>query len=237
MDIYNYTAAPFLGRFFLTKKFNLTSVEDILGEINQLLLKVPFIVKNRGFQSLIIKKTSQAISDSSDIFTAASAVKEFRIANEDVDFSKIKEMLMVTTEITLLKALEFKKLTLMDIDTFAHLSTGRLNVKEIQDKLVVRKYKIMQVLYGLFNSPNVSVELLLQPLSLAAREELRNVMKNVLRSNLSEKYFQHLLAAFNNEDGSFHYPQLFAYLSKHGDADLVLSFIKWTAKNLHQSAH
>ena len=63
------------------------------------------------------------------------------------------------------------------------------------------------------------------------------MLKNVLRSNLSEKYFQHLLAAFNNEDGSFYYPQLFAYLSKHGDDVLVLSFIKWTAKNLQLDHH
>ncbi|SDM69200.1 hypothetical protein SAMN05443253_1058 [Bacillus sp. OK048] len=222
---------------YLTKKFNLTRVEDILGEINQLLLKVPFLVKNRGFQSLIMKKTSQAISDSSDIFQAASAVKEFRIANQDVDFSKIKEMMMVSTEITLLKALDFKNLTLKDIDTFAYVSTGKLNVKEIPDKLVIRKYKIMRVLHELFNSPVVSVELFLQPLSLASREELRNVLKNVLRNNLSEKYFHHLLAAFNNEDGSFHYPQLFAYISKHGDDDLVLSFIKWTTKNLQLDHH
>ena len=111
---------------YLKEKFNLTHIEDILSEINHLLLKVPFLAKNRGFQSLIMKKTSQAISDSSDFFQAASAVKEFRIANQDVDYSKIKEMMMVTTEITLLKALEFKNLTLKDIDTYADVSTGRI---------------------------------------------------------------------------------------------------------------
>jgi hypothetical protein len=222
---------------YLTEKFNHTRVEDILSEINQLLLTVPFVAKNKGFQVLIIKKTSQALVDSSDIFIAARAVKEFKVTNLDVDFSKIKEMMMISTELTILKAIDLNNVTVKDIGTFAYLSTGRLNVKESKDKLIIRKSKMMEVLHELFNSPVVSVELLLQPLSLASREELRNVLKNVLRSHLSEKYFQLLLAAFNEEDGSFHYPQLFAYLSKHADDNLVLAFIKWTDKNLQLDYH
>ncbi len=222
---------------YLTKKFNHSRVEDILSEINQLLLTVPFVAKNKGFQALIIKKTSQALVDSSDIFIAARAVKEFRVTNQDVDFSKIIEMMMISTELTLLKAIDLNNVTVKDIGTFAYLSTGRLNMKESKDKQIIRKSKMMEVLHELFNSPVVSVELLLQPLSLASREELRNVLKNVLRSHLSEKYFQHLLAAFNDEDGSFHYPQLFAYLSKHADDNLVLAFIKWTDKNLQLDYH
>lgn len=226
-----------LLKLYLDKKFNLTHVEDILAAINKLLETSPSLHKNRCFQILAVHKTASAVGDSSDLFKAVSAVKAFKLTNPDVDFSKLKDMMMVYTEIALLDEIELQNVTLKDIDTFALLLTEKLNEKELKDKRIISKYKILKVLHELFNTPAVSVGLVLQQLSPASREELRGVLKNVLRSNISENYFQHILAAFDDEEGSYHYPQLFAYLGKNADEKLMVSFIKWTAKNLQLDHH
>lgn len=226
-----------LIKTYLDEKFNLIPVVEILAQINNLLETSPFILKNRYFQKLAIQKTAYAVGDSYDLFIAASMVKAFQVTNPDVDFSKIKEKMMVYTEIALLDELELPKVTLKDIDTYAHISTGKLTEKELKDKRHINKYKILNVLQELFHTPVVSVGVILQQLSPANREELRDILKNVLRRNISGDYFQHILAAFEDEKGSYHFPQLFAYLSKNGDEKLMLSFIHWTAKNLQPDHH
>lgn len=217
---------------YLNEKFNLDTVDAILNLINKLLLAAPFLLNNRSFRSIAIKKTAYAVGDSSDLFKAASAVKTFRVTNQEVNFVKLKEKMMVYSEITLLDKLDLQTMKLTDIDTFAFLSTGKLNTMELKDRRIINKYKMLRILHELFNTPAVSVGMLLQPLSPTIRDELRQVLKNVLRGNLSEDYFQHILAAFDDGEGSYHYPQLVAYLSKNADDTLMLSFIKWTAKNL-----
>lgn len=226
-----------LLHFYLNEKLNLMHVEDILNEINKLLVTAPFLVKNRDFQTLVIKKTAHAVGDSTDLFKAAGAVKEFKVTNSDVDFSKIKELMMIYSEIALLDEVDLQNITLTEIDTFALITTGKLNENGLNDNRIINKYKILHVLHELFNTPVVSVGLLLQQLSPTSTVELREVLKNVLRGNISEQYFQHILAAFEDEDGSYHYPQLFAYLSKNADDKLMLSFVKWTAKNLQLDHH
>jgi hypothetical protein len=222
---------------YLNEKLDHNCVEDILNEVDKLLLTSPFLVKNKGFQTNVIKKTAYAVGDSSDIFKAASVVKEFRFTNPEDDFSKLKDMMMVYSEIALLDEIDLQSITLHDIDSFKELTTGKLNTKEIKDKRIISKYKIMKVLVELFSSSVVSVGLVLPQLSLQDRNELREVLKNILPTNLQEKYFQHLLAAFDNEDGSYHYTQLFSYLGKNADDTLIFSFIKWTANHLRIDHH
>lgn len=226
-----------LIKIYLDEKFNLITVVEILAQIDNLLETSPFILKNRYFQRLAIQKTASAVGDSYDLFIAASMVKVFQVTNPDVDFSKIKEKMMVYTEIALLDKLNLRNVTLKDIDTYAHISTGNLIEEELKDNKIISKYKILKVLHELFYTPVVSVGVILQKLSPSNREELREVLKNVLRSNISEDYFQHILAAFDDEKGSYHFPQLFAYLSKNADEMLMLSFIKWTANNLQLDHH
>ncbi|MFB3170420.1 hypothetical protein P5G62_025235 [Neobacillus sp. 179-C4.2 HS] len=226
-----------LIKIYLDEKFKLITVVEILAQINNLLETSPFLLKNRYFQKLAIQKTAYTVGDSYDLFIAASMVKAFQVTNPDVDFSKIKEKMLLYSEIALLDELELKNVTLKDIDTYAHISTGNLNEIALKDKKIISKYKIMKVLHELFHTPVVSVGLIIQQLSPANREELREVLKNVLRSNISEDYFQHILAAFDDEKGGYHFPQLFAYLSKNADEKLMLSFIKWTAKNLQLDHH
>ncbi|MCM3691785.1 hypothetical protein [Neobacillus niacini] len=226
-----------LLKVILETKFNLTHVEDILAEINHLLETAPYLHKNRSFQLLSIQKTADAVGNSTNPYKAASAVQAFKVTNPYIDFSKIKEKMMVYAEIALVDGFELRNMTLKDIDTFALLSTGKLTELELKDTKIIRKYKILKVLHELFTKPVVSVGVIIQRLSLENREELREIVKNILRSNLSEKYFQHILAAFDNEEGSYHYPQLFGYLSKHADDERMLSFIKWTAKNLQLDHH
>jgi hypothetical protein len=226
-----------LIKIYLDEKFKLITVVEILAQINNLLETSPFLLKNRYFQKLAIQKTAYAVGDSYDLFIAVSMVKAFQVTNPDVDFSKIKEKMLLYSEIALLDELELKNVTLKDIDTYAHISTGNLNEVELKDKKIISKYKIMKVLHELFHTPVVSVGVILQQLSPANREELREVLKNVLRSNISEDYFQHILAAFDDEKGGYHFPQLFAYLSKNADEKLMLSFIKWTAKTLQLDHH
>lgn len=226
-----------LIKTFLDEKFNLTAVVEILAQINQLVETSPYLLKNRYFQKLAVQKTAYAVGDSYDLFIAASFVKAFQVTNSEIDFSKIKDKMMVYTEIALLDELELKKLTLKDIDTYAHISTDKITEKELKDKRLINKYKVLKVLQELFHTPAVSVGLTLQQLSPANREELREILKSVLRSNISEDYFQHILAAFEDEDGSYHYPQLFAYLSKNADENVMLTFINWTASNLQLDHH
>jgi hypothetical protein len=226
-----------LLKLILENKFNLTHVEDILAEINDLLETAPFLHKNRCFQILAIQKTADAVGNSTDPYKAASAVQAFKVTNLEGNFSKIKDKMMVYSEIALVDELEIQNMTLRDIDTFALLSTGKLTEIELKDRKIISKYKILKVLLELFTKPVVSVGVILQRLSPANREELREVLKNILRGNLSEKYFQHILAAFDNEEGSYHYPQLFGYLSKHANDERMLSFIKWSAKNLQPDHH
>ncbi|MEH7009609.1 hypothetical protein V7087_02145 [Neobacillus niacini] len=226
-----------LIKLYLDKKFNFSSVEDILNEISKRLETSPYLLKNRYFQMLAIQKTAHAVGDSSNIFKATNAVKTFKVTNLDVDFTKLKDRMMVYSEIALLIKLDLQNITLKDINLFMGLTTGKLSEKELQDKRIFNKYKSMLVLHELFNTPGVSAALLLQELSPNIRKELRDVLKNVLRGNLSKEYFQHLLAAFDDEEGSYHYPQLFAYLSKNVDDKLMLSFIKWTSKNLQLDHH
>ena len=226
-----------LIKLYLDKKFNFSSVEDILNEINKLLEASPYLLKNRCFRMLAIQKTATAVGDSSDIFKAANAVKVFTVTNPDLDFTKLKDRMMVYSEIALLEKLDLQNITLKDIDIFMGLTTGKLNQKDLKDKPIINKYKSMIVLYELFYTPGVSSALLLQECSPSIREELREVLKNVLRDNLSKEYFQHVLTAFDDDDGSYHFPQLFGYLSKNVDENLMLSFIKWTAKNLQLDHH
>ncbi|MFS0775266.1 hypothetical protein ABC255_04490 [Neobacillus sp. 3P2-tot-E-2] len=226
-----------LIKIYLDEKFNLITVVEILAQIDNLLETSPFIIKNRYFQKLAIQKTASAVGDSYDLFIAASMVKVFQVTNPDVDFSKIKEKMMVYTEIALLDKLKLRNVTLKDIDTYAHISTGNLIKEELKDNKIISKYKILKVLHELFYTPVVSVGVILQKLSPSNQEELREVLKNVLRSNISEDFFQHILAAFVDEKGSYHFPQLFAYLSKNADERLMLSFIKWTANNLQLDHH
>jgi hypothetical protein len=150
------------------------------------------------------------------------------------DFSKVDDRLMVCSEKALLAEINLRNVTLLDINFFV---PGMLSSEGLTDKVLVRKYELMNVLYELFNTPVVSVGLAVQRLSPSTRLELREILINVLRGNLSEEYFQHILAAFDNEEGSYHYPQLFAYLSKNADERLMLSFIKWSAKNLLVDHH
>lgn len=226
-----------LLKLILENKFNLTQVEDILSEINNLLETAPYLRKNRCFQVLAIQKTADAVGHSTDPYKAASAVQAFNVTNLEVDFSKIKDKMMVYAEIALVDDLELQNMTLKDIDTFALLSTGKLTEIELKDRKIISKYQKLKVLHELFTKPVVSVGVIVQRLSPANREELREILKKVLRSNLSEKYFQHILAAFDNEEGSYHFPQLFGYLSKHADDERMLSFIKWSAKNLQPDHH
>lgn len=226
-----------LIKIYLDEKFNLSAVVEILAQINQLLETAPYLLKNRYFQKLAIQKTATAVGDSYDLLVAASFVKAFQVTNPEVDFSKIKDKMMVYCEVALLDKLELQKITLKDLDTYADISTGKLNEKEFKDKRLISKYNILKVLRELFHTPAVSVGLTLQQLSPANRGELRDILKNVLRGNLSEDYFQHILAAFEDEDGSYHYPQLFAYLSKNADEKQMLSFISWTTKNLRLDHH
>jgi Ca2+-binding EF-hand superfamily protein len=226
-----------LIKTYLDPKFNLSAVVEILAQMDKLLETSPFLLKNRYFQKLAIQNTAHAVGNSYDLFVAASFVKAFQVTNPEVDFSKIKDKMMVYCEIVLLDKLELQKITLKDIDTYAHITTAKLNEKELKDKRLISKYKVLKVLQELFHTPVVSAVLTLQQLSPANREELQEVLKNILRSNISEDYFHHILAAFEDEDGGYHYPQLFAYLSKNADEKLMLSFIIWTAKNLQLDHH
>jgi hypothetical protein len=222
---------------YLEKKFNHDHEADILNEINNLLETTPSLLKNRCFQILAIQKTAYAVGDSTDIFKAAKTVTEFSVTNPEVDFIKLKEKMVLYCVIALLDDIDLQNITLGDIESFGTLTTGRLNVKDLNDSRIISKYRMMMVLLEIFSSSVVSVAIVLKQLPLTNREELREVLKNLLRNQLSFKYFQHLLAAFDNEEGSYHYPQLFGYLSKYADEELMLSFIKWTANNLRLDHH
>lgn len=155
-------------------------------------------------------------------------------AETPIDFSKVDDRLMVCSERALLAEINLQTVTLVDINFFA---LEKVSPRDLKDKVLVRKYELMNVLHELFNTPVVSVGLVVQRLSISSRAELREILINVLRGNLLEEYFQHILAAFDNEEGSYHYPQLFAYLSKNADETQMLSFIKWNAKNLQVDHH
>jgi len=222
---------------YLEKKFNHTTVEDILNEINILLETTPFLLKNRCFQILAIQKTAYAVGDSTDIFKASKMVNEFNVTNSEVDLTKLKEKMILYCVIAILDDIDLQSITLSDIESFGILTAGRINAKDLKDSRIISKYRMMMVLVEIFSSSVVSVAIVLKQLPLSNREELREVLKNLLRNHLSPKYFQHIMAAFDNEEGSFHFPQLFAYLSKHAGDEVMLSFIKWTANNLRLDHH
>lgn len=222
---------------YLNEKFKLSRVEDILNEINRLLAFVPILLKNRRFQVFAIQKTAYAVGDSPDMFKAATMVKEFRLTNSEIDFTHVKNKMMEFSIIALLDEIEFKTITLEDINIFGQLTAERLNAVALKDSRIIIRYRMMMVLSEIFSTSTVSVSLVLKQLPPQSREELREVLKNVLRNNLSSKYFHHVLAAFDNEEGSYHYPQLFAYLSKNADEELMLLFIKWSANNLRIDHH
>ncbi|MBY0146310.1 hypothetical protein [Neobacillus niacini] len=230
----DYTA---LLKPYLEKKFNQTTVEDILNEINKLLETTPFLLKNRCFQILAIQKTAYAVGDSTDIFKASQLVNEFNVTNPEVDFTKLKEKMVLYCVIAILDEIDLQTITLGDIESFGTLTAGGVNVKDLKDSRIKSKYRMMMVLVEIFSSSVVSVAIVLKQLPLSNREELREVLKSLLRNHLSYKYFQHVMAAFDNEEGSFHYPQLFAYISKHAGEGVMLSFIKWTANNLRLDHH
>lgn len=222
---------------YLEKKFNHTTVEDILNEINKLLDTTPFLLRNRCFQILAIQKTAYAVGDSTDIFKASKMVNEFNVTNPEVDFTKLKEKMVLYCIIAILDEIDLQSITLGDIESFGALTAGGLNAKDLKDSRIISKYRMMMVLVEIFSSSVVSVAIVLKQLPLSNREELREVLKNLLRTHLSYKHFQHIMAAFDNEEGSFHFPQLFAYLSKHAGDEVMLSFIKWTANNLRLDHH
>ncbi|MFP7297215.1 hypothetical protein [Neobacillus niacini] len=221
----------------LENRFKLESVEEILAEINTLLESSPALLRNRSFQILAIHNTANAVANSPDPYKAASVIQAFNLTNPEIDFSKLKEKLRTFTEIAIVDKIELHTITLDAIHNLALLATEKLTQIEREDKKVIRKYKILKVLDELFNTSVVSVGLVLQHLSSAEREELQEVLKNVLVNNLSERYFQHILAAFANEENGYHYPQLFGYLSKYANEEQMLSFIKWTANTLQLDHH
>jgi hypothetical protein len=225
-----------LFKKYIDEKFKpLRHVEDILPSLSQLIVSSPFLLKNSWFESQMIFNVADAVGDAINPFKAAKLVREYHV--EGSEFTSFKERMLVFTEIALLDGVSFNNLTLEDIETFGRLTTKQLSQSELKEAGVLDKYKIMTVLYDIFSNPTLPVELSLKSLPFSSRKELHEILKHLLQGELSPTYFQHLLVAFADEDGRYHYSQLFGYLRKNADEQTALLFIQWTAKKVGTDIH
>jgi hypothetical protein len=221
---------------YIDEKFkSLRHVENILDSLSHLLVAAPFLLKNSWFESQMIFITADAVGDAINPVKAANLVKDYQL--DGTEFTSFKERLMLFTEIALLDGVNLNNLTLEDIETFGRLTRNQLSESELKEAGVLAKYKIMTVLHDIFRSPTLPVELSLKSLPFCSREQVREVLKHLLENQFSPTYFQHLLAAFADEDGSYHYSQLFGYLRKYADEQTALLFIQWTAKKVGNDVH
>jgi hypothetical protein len=220
-----------LFKKYMDEKFKpLRHVEDILPSLSHLLVTTPFLLKNSWFESQMIFTVADAVGDAINPFKASKLVKEYHV--EGTEIASFKERMMIFTEIALLEGVTFNNITLEDIETFGRLTTNQLSQSELKEAGVLNKYKIMTVLNDIFSNPTLPVELSLKSLPFSSRQELHEILKHLLQGELSPTYFQHLLAAFADENGRYHYSEVFGFLRNHADEQTALLFIQWTAKKV-----
>ncbi|OLS33939.1 hypothetical protein [Bacillus sp. MRMR6] len=213
----------------LDEKFRpVTQMEDLLAALKKLMATVPGLVKNEHFRTLMLKKSSKAVHDAPDPFIPVQRVIDLEVSDHHTEF---KDLMMVCSEKALLDRIDLDTITLQDLRTFARLNTGKLNVKRVIQEEVSNKHLILIVLNDLFSTPTFPADLYLKPSIDQNREQLREVMKKVLSKDISKQYFEHILFAFDDNQGGIHYSQLFNYLSKHADDQIMLAFINWNLKN------
>jgi hypothetical protein len=210
----------------LDEKFRpVTQMEDLLAALKKLMATVPGLVKNEHFRTLMLKKSSKAVHDAPDPFIPVQRVIDLEFSDHHTEF---KDLMMVSSEKALLDRIDLDTITLQDLRTFGRLSSGKLTGL-IQEE-ISNKHLILKELNDLFSTPTFSEALYLKPLTENIREQLREVMKKVLSKDISKQYFEHILFAFDDSQGGIDYSQLFNYLSKHADDQIMLAFISWTLK-------
>ncbi len=72
---------------------------------------------------------------------------------------------MVFMEIALLDGMNLNNITLEDIEAFGRLSTEKITESELKEAGILHKYKIMNVLYDVFSSPTLPVEIIFKKLT------------------------------------------------------------------------
>lgn len=215
-----------LVELYLAQKFShLQRVEEILYELKKWLVTAPYLLEYDRFQSRMIEQAASAVGDAVEPFFAAKVVKNFNYENET-----FKERLMILSEIALLHTIELDKITLEEIQSYGQLTTGKLTDQLVKETGMIHKLKMITVLSELFSPQCRDLNLVLQPLAESSRKELQEILRRILQNQLSPTYFQPLLAAFDSDE----YPELFDYLSKHGDTAVILSFIKWMVKTTYR---
>ncbi|MGX6446111.1 GAP1-M domain-containing protein [Neobacillus sp. K501] len=215
-----------LAEIYLAQKYsNLHRVEEILYELKKWLVTDPYLLDYDRFQSRMIEKAANAVGDATEPFFAAKVVKNFNFENE-----KFKERLMILTEMALLHAIDLDKISIEEILSYGQLTTGKLTEQLVNDEGMIHKLKVMTVLTELFIPQASDINFILEPLSESSRAEVKKMIKRVLQNQLSLAYFPPLLAVFGDDE----YPELFDYLSKHGDTEVILSFIKWMVKTTYR---
>jgi hypothetical protein len=211
---------------YLSKKFSdLHRVEEILYELKKWVVTDPYLLDYDLFQSRMIEKVANAVGDATEPFFAAKVVRNLHFENET-----FKERLMILSEIALLHTIDMDKITIEEILSYRQLTTRKLTKQLVKEEGMIHKLQLMTVLTELFNPEVGDIHLVLEPLAESSRGEIKEMLRRVLQNQLSPDYFPPLLIAFNDDE----YPELFAYLSKHGDTTLILSFIKWMVKTTYR---
>ncbi|MEW9053012.1 MAG: hypothetical protein AB2392_17760 [Neobacillus sp.] len=213
----------------LDEKFKpVTQMEDLLDVVKKLMTIFPGLVKNEHFKTLMLKKSVRAVQYAPDPVIPVQLIKDWEVSHYHTEF---KDFMMVCSEKALLDRIDLETISLQDISTFGRISSGKLNVKGLKNEEALNKHLILMVLHDLFSTQTFSPALYLKSLSESNREQLRAVMKKVLSKHIAKPYFEHILFAFDDNQGGKHYSQLFNYLSKHADDHTMLAFINWTLKN------
>ncbi|WP_312475495.1 hypothetical protein [Neobacillus sp.] len=202
------------------------SVEDILNEL-KLLAHSPYLLSIEKFKFVSIKRIASAISNESNPFTSLLAVKDFNLGLHSPEFDEFKNDMLKHALASLLRTINVMDVTLSDVIAFGEISS---NVEEWEDAKGQENYLVMIALYELFSNPANANAYDLKSLTGESRQQLRNILRKLFRSNPISMYFPLLFIAFGSEYKGVNYQGLLDYLSRLGHDKTMYSFIVENAR-------
>ncbi|MFK9090265.1 hypothetical protein [Bacillus salipaludis] len=219
-----------LFELYLNERFKpLVLLEDLLNELKAI-AGTPYLIGIEKFKSVVRIKIAAAISSEGNPFKAVMTVKNFRLDRPSAAFDELKQELLAHAKLSLLRSIRLQNLTLPDITAFGDIFTKELNVKDMKDVKAKENYLITNALYELISYPSQAGLVNLKSLTVAAREQLREILLRLLRNNPLPEQFPLLLTIFETEFDGVDYQGVLDYLIKYSDDKTLLSFIRGNAR-------
>ncbi|EKN71491.1 hypothetical protein BABA_01280 [Neobacillus bataviensis LMG 21833] len=214
-----------LFELYLNERFKQhKQMEDILVEVNRM-VDTPYLLELEPFRLILRKKITSVVESSNVPIKSVLALKKFSI-----DHRQLKQDMLDNAMFALLRSIRLQDLTLDDIKAFGEIFTKEMNVREMKDARVKENYLVTNALFQLISFPSRADSYSLKPLTIYAREQIREILKRLLRDRLSLEQFPLLYVAFGTEGDGLDNQGVLGYLIKYSDDKTLLAFIREKAR-------